>query len=36
METLNDLLAGAARRGASDLHVKVGSPPILRLDGVGG
>jgi twitching motility protein PilT len=33
MQTLIDLLAGAARRGASDLHVKVGSPPIVRRDG---
>jgi twitching motility protein PilT len=33
MKTLSDLLQGAAQRGASDLHVKVGSAPALRLDG---
>ncbi len=30
---INDLLATAVRRGASDLHMKVGSFPMLRIDG---
>jgi twitching motility protein PilT len=30
---LNKLLEHAVRAGASDLHLKVGSPPILRVDG---
>ena len=29
---LPDLLKVAVERKASDLHVKVGSPPILRID----
>ena len=30
---INDLLKSASERGASDLHVKVGSYPIIRVDG---
>ena len=30
---LDDLLREAARRGASDLHLTVGLPPMLRIDG---
>jgi twitching motility protein PilT len=30
---INDLLATAVARGASDLHMKVGSFPMLRIDG---
>jgi len=30
---INDLLKTAAERGASDLHLKVGSHPVLRVDG---
>ena len=30
---INDLLAEAVRDGASDLHIKVGSPPIFRING---
>jgi twitching motility protein PilT len=30
---INDLLAAAVSRGASDLHMKVGSFPMLRIDG---
>jgi twitching motility protein PilT len=30
---LNDLLQRAVEHGASDLHLKVGQPPILRRDG---
>lgn len=30
---INDLLATAVKRGASDLHMKVGSFPMLRIDG---
>jgi twitching motility protein PilT len=30
---LNKLLEHAVRGGASDLHLKVGSPPIMRIDG---
>jgi twitching motility protein PilT len=33
MIKINDLLTAAAKSGASDLHIKVGSPPILRKDG---
>ena len=29
---LNDLLAIVAERGASDLHIGVGKPPLLRID----
>lgn len=31
---INELLKVAIQRGASDLHLKVGSPPVLRIDGV--
>ena len=30
---INDLLKSAVERGASDLHLKVGRPPIVRVDG---
>lgn len=30
---INDLLKEALTKGASDIHVKVGRPPILRVDG---
>jgi twitching motility protein PilT len=30
---LNDLLLGAVKSGATDLHLKLGRPPILRRDG---
>src|SRR5205085_878838 len=30
---LDQLLAYAAERGASDVHLKVGSPPFIRVDG---
>jgi len=30
---LNDLLTHAVRSGASDLHIKVGSHPMMRVDG---
>lgn len=30
---INDLLANAVERGASDLHMKVGSYPMIRVDG---
>ena len=31
--TLNDLLRNAVQAGASDLHLKLGQPPIVRRDG---
>jgi len=31
---INRLLKIALQRGASDLHIKVGNPPVLRIDGV--
>jgi len=31
--TLNDLLRTAVQAGASDIHLKLGQPPILRRDG---
>ena len=31
---LNDLLTHAVRSGASDIHIKVGSYPMMRIDGV--
>jgi len=31
---VNDLLKMAADRGASDLHLKVGSHPVIRVNGV--
>jgi twitching motility protein PilT len=33
MKDITELLKTAAKMGASDLHVKVGSPPILRVHG---
>jgi twitching motility protein PilT len=33
MKDLKQLLQTAAQQGASDLHIKVGSPPIMRLHG---
>ncbi len=30
---INDLLKSAAEKGASDLHLKVGSYPVIRVDG---
>ncbi|UCF69599.1 MAG: Flp pilus assembly complex ATPase component TadA, partial [Acidobacteriota bacterium] len=30
---INDLLKSAVDRGASDLHLKVGSHPVIRVDG---
>ena len=33
MKSIDELLAQVARAGASDLHVKVGSPPMIRVDG---
>ncbi len=33
MKDLKELLQVAAQKGASDLHIKVGSPPIMRLNG---
>ena len=30
---LNDLLTHAVRSGASDIHIKVGSYPMMRVDG---
>jgi len=34
MIDLESLLVGAKERGASDVHLKVGSPPVLRVDGL--
>jgi twitching motility protein PilT len=31
---VNELLKVSIERGASDLHIKVGNPPVLRIDGV--
>jgi twitching motility protein PilT len=33
MRDINELLRLAAEQGASDLHIKVGSPPIMRING---
>lgn len=33
MLTMEDLMRGALEREASDIHIKVGSPPIYRIDG---
>jgi twitching motility protein PilT len=33
MRDINELLKIAAEHGASDLHIKVGSPPIMRVNG---
>ena len=34
MKHIEELLDLMVSRGASDLHVKVGQPPTLRIDGV--
>ncbi len=31
--SINDILKTSAERRASDVHIKVGSPPVLRIDG---
>jgi twitching motility protein PilT len=33
MKTIEELLQLVRTRGASDLHIKTGSPPVLRIDG---
>jgi len=33
MKTIDELLRKVAEAGASDLHLKVGSPPMIRVDG---
>ncbi len=33
MENIDQLLREAVNRGASDIHLKVGSPPVIRVDG---
>lgn len=33
METINDMLKKMVELGGSDLHLKVGGPPIARIDG---
>jgi twitching motility protein PilT len=33
MKSIDELLAKVADSGASDLHLKVGSPPMIRIDG---
>ena len=33
MENIDQLLRDAVNRGASDIHLKVGSPPVIRVDG---
>lgn len=33
MKNVDELLAKVLRTGASDLHLKVGSPPVIRIDG---
>ena len=30
---IDDLLRRVVERNASDLHLKVGSPPVIRVDG---
>ncbi len=32
-DRIDDLLAGAEMKGASDLHLTVGVPPVIRIDG---
>ncbi len=34
MFDLNELLRRLAEQGGSDLHLKVGSPPLIRIDGI--
>ena len=33
MKTIDELLRKVTELGASDLHIKVGSPPMIRMDG---
>ena len=33
MKTVDELLNEMVSRNASDLHVKAGSPPVVRVDG---
>ena len=33
MKTIDQLLRKVTEVGASDLHLKVGSPPMIRIDG---
>ncbi len=33
MKSIDELLAQVTKAGASDLHIKVGSPPMIRVDG---
>ena len=33
MKTVDELLHQMVARGASDLHIKAGSPPVIRVDG---
>ncbi|OFW59661.1 MAG: type IV pili twitching motility protein PilT [Actinobacteria bacterium RBG_16_64_13] len=33
MKTIDELLQAVTQAGASDLHLKVGSPPMIRVDG---
>ncbi len=33
MASIEDLMNGALEKNASDIHLKVGNPPILRIDG---
>jgi len=33
MSKIDDLLRSATSRGASDLHIKAGSPPVMRVNG---
>jgi len=33
MKTIDELLEKVRQAGASDLHLKVGSPPVIRIDG---
>ena len=33
MKPIDDLLSEMMTRSASDLHIKAGSPPVIRVDG---
>ena len=33
MKTLDELLLNMVEANASDLHLKAGSPPVMRVDG---
>ena len=33
MKTVDELLNEMVSRNASDLHIKAGSPPVIRVDG---